>query len=317
MTAIELAAGELSAEIWTYGATLVSMIAPDAAGVAGPIVWCRGGLVDYDDPDDRGGYPGATVGRWANRIAAGRFVLDGRHYELGCNDGSNHLHGGPIGFDQYVWEVEATSEAEGSSVDLSLVSPAGDAGYPGRLDVRLRYELDERSLTMTYEATTDAPTIVNLTNHAYWNLAASGSVSDHRLTVRADGYLPVDESQIPNGAIADVEGTRFDLRAERPLGEVLIDGGLDHCYVLAAGDGAGAILSDPHSGRRMSIETDQPGVQVYTANHLDPPHTAVCLETQRLPDAPNQPTFGPAVLRPGETYRHRTRHLFGVDPVRR
>ncbi len=313
VTAVVLEVGDLSAEVWSYGARLVSVGVPDRSGlttnVAGPV----GSLAGYDDPKGRGGYRGATIGRYANRIAGGRFSLDGHAFQLTRNDGPNHLHGGWLGFDQVVWEAEAATDGNEAVVTFSHFSPDGDEGYPGNLDVRVRYALSMDSLTIDYEATTDAPTIVNLTNHAYWNLSGGGLIGDHVLQVLAKSYLPVDEKSIPTGTIEPVSGTRFDFVEQRLIGDLSIDGGIDHCFVLdQPAGGPVAVLQDLRSGRAMTVETDQPGLQIYTANYLDPPHTAVCLEAQRLPDMPNQSAFGSAVLLPGEIYRQRTRYAFDL-----
>lgn len=313
VTAYTLQAGQLQAVVWDYGAHLVELQAPDRRGERTNVVMPRGTVDVYAsnpaDPSDRAGYVGATVGRYANRIAAGRFSLDGVAYELATNNGANHLHGGMIGFDQYVWTAETFTTDTSAGIHLRHTSPAGDEGYPGTLEVEVTYTLDvENKLTMAYSATTDAPTVVNLTNHAYWNLAGGGSINRHLLRLGAAHYLPVDETQIPLGGPEPVAGSRFDLRKPKMID--VADGGLDHCFVLDMALPA-AELVHPTSGRRMTVETDQPGVQVYTANHLDPPHTAVCLETQRFPDAPNHADWD-AVLRPGETYSQRTVHTFGT-----
>ena len=303
----ELVADGLRAEVWSYGATLVRLETPDRHGEAANVVMARGALEQCDDPLDRGGYQGATIGRHANRIAGGRLDLDGRVHQLVCNEGPNHLHGGAIGFDQYVWEVEAKSEG---SVEFRLVSPDGDEGYPGEVTVVARYALDADSLTIAYEATTSASTVLNLTNHAYWNLAGEGTIDQHELLVNASSYLPVDATAIPCGGPAMTSGTRFDLTARRTLGPVLRDGGIDNYYVLDSGIGPAAELGHEPSGRVMIVETDQPGMQVYTADKLDPPHQGLCLETHIAPDTPNQPSLGSALLRPGETYRNRTKYSF-------
>jgi len=308
--AFVLAAGDLSAEVWSYGATLVGVQVPDRRGVAANVVRRHRSLTDYEDNGD---YLGAAIGRYANRIAGGRFNLDGVAYQVGMNDGPNHLHGGRIGFDQYVWQAEPDAGGE-ASVVFSHHSPDGDEGFPGNLDTRVRYTLGEDSLTIEYEAVTDAPTVVGLTNHAYWNLAGDKTISDHVLQVHAEHYLPVDEGLIPLGAPAPVAGTGFDLREPRRLGDAVATGGFDHSYVLddRAGLRVAAELWDPASGRAMTVETDRDALQVYTANYLDPPHTGVCLEAQCAPDSPNQTALGSAILRPGDTYRQLTRHSFTV-----
>ncbi len=316
----ELRAGDLRAEIWNFGATLVALDAPDRDGVVANVVARHDDLSGYDDPDARAGYLGATVGRWANRIRGGRCTVDGRDVVLETNDGAHHLHGG-VGFDQRIWTIQevagdAGTAADTAAIEASLVSPDGDAGYPGRLEVTVTFTLSPTQLTIDYTATSDAVTPINLTNHAYWNLAGGGRIDEHRVRIPASHYLPVDEGSIPVGGPASVEGTRFDFRTERPLGPFVGDPiavGYDHC-LLPDGEGLRRVAEvvDPVSGRTMVVETDQPGVQLYTANYLEPPHTALCLETQRAPDAVNQPELGPSLLEPGQTYRHTTVHTFGV-----
>ncbi len=318
VTAWELRAGGLRAEIWSLGATLVALDVPDRDGATANVVARHDDLTGYDDPAERAGYLGATVGRWANRIRNGRCTVDGRDLVLETNDGVHHLHGG-VGFDQRIWSIEQVADGvgeEAAAIEASLVSPDGDAGYPGRLEVAVRFTLSPTQLAIDYTATSDAVTPINLTNHAYWNLAGGGRIDDHRVTIPASRYLPVDEGSIPVGGPSPVAGTRFDFTAERALGPFEGDplaAGYDHC-LLPDGDGLRPIAAvhDPASGRTMRVQSDQPGVQLYTANYLEPPHTALCLETQRAPDAVNQPELGPALLAPGETYRHSTIHTFGI-----
>lgn len=299
--------GILQVEVWDRGATLVAVEVPDGTDGRVSLV-LRPEPPAGADGSDRGGYVGATIGRYANRIAGSRFELGGEVHSLTTNEGPNHLHGGRDGFDQRVWAPELGDD----EVTFTLVSPDGDQGYPGRLTASVRYRIDRATLEIAYAAVTDAPTVVNLTNHAYWNLAGGGTVTDHEITVRAGRWLPVDDASIPTGEIAAVEGTRFDLRRPQPLADLLRTGGLDHCFLLDGADEVRdvATLSHPPSGRSMVVATDQPALQVYTANHMEPPYTAVCLETQRPPNAPNEPGLGPSVLHPGDTYRHRTTHTF-------
>ncbi|MDH3755866.1 MAG: galactose mutarotase [Acidimicrobiia bacterium] len=312
-SAYRLHAGTLGVTVWDYGAHLIEVVAPDRDGERIDVVTSRGSLADHLE-SDRGGYTGATIGRYANRIAGGRFTLAGRRYRLATNDGPNHLHGGLIGFDQYVWDGEPFEEPTRCGVRLQLQRPHGDEGYPGAVGVEVTYALDDGDrLSIDYTATTTAPTIVSLTNHAYWNLAGGGSIADHELQVMASRYLEVDDTQIPIGSPRSVDGTRYDFREARRLGDSELEDGYDHCLLLDT-PGVAAVLIDPGSGRRMTVATDQPGLQLYTANHLDQPHTAVCLEAQQLPDAPNRPDFPSPTLRPGEVYRQHTEHRFDLAP---
>ncbi|MFC9273250.1 aldose epimerase family protein [Streptomyces zhihengii] len=324
--------GGVHAEILTYGAVLHSLGVPDTSGDVRSVVV---GLPSADAYDKAGGYFGAVVGRYANRIADGRLTLDGTTYELPLNDRGHTLHGGPEGFHTKVWEAAGGSGDDTAWVRLSLRSPDGDMGFPGTLDVRVTYTLDAAgTLSCAYTATTDQPTVVNLCNHAYFNLAGGGDVLGHTLQVDAPAYLPVDAASIPlAGAPAGVAGTAFDLTSPRVLGErvgaadeqVRGAGGFDHCWVLAgAADGGlrrAARLAAPRESRVMEVWTTEPGIQVFTANHLDGAlqdaagrplerHAAVCLETQHFPDAPNRPEYPSPVLRPGTTAESRTEFRF-------
>jgi galactose mutarotase-like enzyme len=265
---------------------------------------------------------GSTVGRYANRVAGGRFPLEGREVRLEGNDRGNHLHGGPDGFDRRIWTLEDGSE---DHAELRLVSPDGDQGFPGRLETRVRFETTRDSILIRFEATTDAVTVVNLTSHAYFNLdgEGTGGVDEHRLSVEADAYLPVDGTGIPTGGPEPVSGTPFDLRRPTRIGDVVRDAhpqiraarGIDHNYVLAgSGPRLAATLASPRTGTRMELHTDQPGLQVYTGNFLEGSTGStegrlyrqgdgIALEPQLLPDSPNRPDFASPVLRPGETYR--------------
>lgn len=307
-----LSAGDLRAEVWTYGATLVRVDVPDRHGHRVNVVRSRGDLAAHDEVTDRRGYGGATIGRYANRISDASFELDGTRHRLSANESGNLLHGGTIGFDQYVWSATGWADDDTATVELTLTSPDGDQGFPGRLDVRVGVVLEAAGITFDYTATTDAPTVVALTNHAYWNLAGGGLIDDHELELSSSRYLPVRADLIPTGEIASVDGTRFDFRRADAIGhhiDIETGRGFDHCFLL---DGAvvAAVLRDPASGRSMTVTTDQPAVQLYTADHIDPPRSALCLETEVLPDTPNRPEFGSALLRPGETYRQTTRHAF-------
>jgi aldose 1-epimerase len=267
-------------------------------------------------------YLGSTIGRYANRIAGGRFVLDGEEVRLGTHDRGNHLHGGPDGFDRRLWLVEDQSPTHAV---LSLESPDGDQGFPGTLRASVRFEVTGDTVRVDFEATTDAATVVNLTNHAYFNLdgVGHGTIDDHLLTVDADHYLPVDPTGIPLGGDAEVAGTPFDLRAPARLGaaarsgheQVALARGIDHNFVLRGGGMRPvAVLTSPRTRTSLELSTDQPGLQVYTGNFLDGSLPSadggrhrqgdgVALEPQLFPDTPRRPEFGSAVLRPGEVYR--------------
>ncbi|MER7546362.1 aldose epimerase family protein [Actinomadura sp.] len=296
--------GRLRVAVLTYGATVQRLELADGANVVL-------GLDTLDDYLTRSRYFGAVVGRYGNRIARGRFTLDGTEYRLPVNDGENSLHGGVRGFDKRVWRAEPAGPAE---LLLSLVSPDGDEGYPGTLTASVRYLLDGDALRLEYRATTDAPTVVNLTNHSYFNLAGSGDVRGHVVMLEADRYLPVDEGKIPTGELAPVAGTPFDFTVPTEVGARL-GGRYDHCYVLQGR----ATVTDPGSGRSMEVTTTEPGVQFYTGHMLDAgatpygPFAGLCLETQRFPDAPNRPDFPSAVLRPGEEYASTTEYRFSLS----
>ncbi|CAN5504774.1 galactose mutarotase [soil metagenome] len=329
--AITLSNGHgVSATVITYGATLQALIAPDRAGKPADIAL---GFADAGAYVKNASYFGASVGRFANRIGKGRFSLDGKTYQLALNNnGVAALHGGVKGFDKAVWKVLDVKRGAIASVTFGHVSPDGDEGYPGTLTVTATYALDERNqLTITYGATTDKPTIVNLTNHALFNLAGEGApegAMGNVLTLAADGYTPVDAELIPTGVITPVAGTAFDFRPPKVVGErvrdasdpqVVIGRGYDHNYVLTGASGAAprlaARLSDPKSGRVLEILTDQPGIQVYTGNFIDGTTVGksgqiyrqgdgIALEPQHFPDAPNRPNFAPVRLDPGQTYRN-------------
>ncbi|MET8975929.1 aldose epimerase family protein [Streptomyces sp. NPDC004539] len=296
--------------VLSYGGIVQSVEVPDRDGRTADVVLGFAELAGYlDHPEP---FLGALIGRYANRIADARFTLDGRTYELAPNNAPNSLHGGPLGFDKVVWDVEETGP---HAVRLSRVSPDGEEGFPGRLEVSVTYALDASgALRIAYEATTDAPTVVNLTNHSYFNLAGSSVATDHELRVAASRYTPVDDTLIPVGEPADVSGSRFDLRTSRKAG-----GGYDHNFVLDKGVTAGpeevAELHDPASGRVLTVSTTEPGLQVYTADHLSAPFSpcaGIALETQHFPDSPNRPDFPSTVLRPGEVYRSETVYGFSA-----
>lgn len=321
----------VSATVITYGATLQSLVAPGRNGTKADIVL---GFADAGAYARNASYFGATVGRVANRIGKGRFTLDGKAYQLALNNnGVAALHGGVKGFDKVVWKVlDAKSDAAGASVTLGYVSPDGDQGYPGTLTATATYALDEKNqLTVTYGATTDKPTIVNMSNHALFNLAGEGSsdgAMGNVLTLPADAYTPVDAELIPTGEIKPVVGTPFDFRKPTAVGDrirdardpqMVIGRGYDHNYVLNGKSGAlrlAARLSDPKSGRTLDVLSDQPGIQFYAGNFIDGTMVGksgkiyrqgdgIALEPQHFPDAPNKPAFASIRLNPGETYSNR------------
>lgn len=318
----------LEARTMTYGAALVSLKIPDRRGIRDDV--CLG----FDDLEGYLGshpYFGVTIGRYANRIAKARFVLDGLEYKLAANNNGNSLHGGLKGFDKAVWTAETVPIPDGVGVRLRYLSRDGEEGYPGNLAVSVEYVLTAANeLRIAYEAETDRRTPVNLTSHAYWNLRGEGrgDILGHVLRIEADAYTVVDSptNLIPTGEIASVAGTPLDFRTPRRIGERigLVEGGYDHNYVLRSGGGTLALaarVEEPESGRAMEILTDQPAIQLYTGNFLDgtvvgkggkpyPRHSGLCLETQHFPDSPNHPNFPSTVLDPGRTFRSVTVHRF-------
>jgi aldose 1-epimerase len=296
--------------VLSYGGIVQSVEVPGRDGRTANVVL---GFAELDGYlENPGPYLGALIGRYANRIAGGRFTLDGRTYALAPNNGPNSLHGGERGFDQRVWEVTPVEHG----LRLTRVSPHGEEGFPGRLAVSATYTLDaDGALRIGYEAVTDAPTVVNLTNHSYFNLsgAGSGPAGGHELRIAAARYTPVDEELIPTG-VAEVAGTRFDFRKARETGS-----GYDHNFVLDKGVTAAAEevaeLYDPVSGRVLTVATTEPGLQLYTADHLDAPLSpgaGIALETQHFPDSPNRPEFPGTVLRPGAVFRSETVYAFST-----
>jgi aldose 1-epimerase len=316
----------------TYGGIITSINVRDRDGRRADVVLGHDTLADYLRDDS---YFGAIIGRYANRIGGSRFAIDGQTYSLSANDGRNSLHGGFRGLDKVVWNAQAIEAERAAAVRLSHTSPDGDGGYPGALSVSVVYAFNDRGeLAIDYEATTDKPTVVNLTNHSYFNLSGEGSgdVLGSVLTLYADRYTPVDEELIPTGAIESVDGTPLDFRTPTAIGARIRDArlielakGYDHNFVLnrgGAGEVKAAEVFDPRSGRVLEVFTTEPGVQLYLANHQDGnvgkaghvynQYAAFCLETQHYPDSPNKQQFPSTILRPGETYRSRTVYAFSV-----
>ena len=333
-------ANGLVVRVSELGATITDLRVPDSQGRIHRVVLGYDSLAPYLD---RGDYLGAVVGRYAGRIEGGRISLAGTRYQLALNEGGNHLHGGVLGFDKQVWAGDASLIDTGPSVRMRLVSPDGDQGYPARLEVCVYYVLthDDR-LLIEYHAIADAMTIINLTNHSYFNLCGNGSndVLTHELTIHGDQYLPLGPGMIPTGEIDSVEGTPLDFRSPRrigqrlgePHGQLTIAGGYDHTWVLGHGrTGApvrAATLREPSSGREMSVWTTEPGLHVYTGNSLGGGstdakevafrrHSGVCMETQHFPNSPNVSHFPSTWLAPGEAFRSRTVFAFAVRPQSR
>ncbi len=312
-----------------YGALLVSVETADRAGRLGSVTLSYGSFGEAL----AGGVFGSVVGRFANRIGGGGFEIDGRRFNLHTvNRDGVHIHGGTTGFHRQRWKGAASSEGGAARVVLSLTSPDGHEGYPGRVEASVTYTLDDSDvLALDYAGRSDAPTHLNLTNHAYFNLAGGGDVRDHLLRLDSDYILATDRRKVPTGERLPVAGTPFDFREPKPIGRDIggiEGGGYDHCFIIAcddSGDGGTspvpfARLSDPSSGRVLEIATTKPGVQIFTANSFSdnpfPRWGGICFETQHFPDAPNQPGFPSSLLRPGEEYRHRTEFRFGTEGER-
>jgi aldose 1-epimerase len=318
----------------TYGGIIQSLRVPDKAGRFSDVVLGFDGLAGYlaEHP-----FFGAIIGRYGNRIGKARFTLDGRTYKLAANNGPNHLHGGVRGFDKVLWNAEQAKTGEGPAVAFTRTSPDGEEGYPGNLNVRVTYTLtDKNELIVDYHATTDKATPVNLTQHSYFNLAgqASGTILGHELMLNADRYTPVDDTLIPTGELAPVEGTPFDFRKSTAVGARInqdhpqLEHGLgyDHNWVLnrqGSGLQLAARVHEPKTGRTLEISTTEPGIQFYAGNFLDGKltgkeqavyghRTGFCLETQHFPDSPNKPQFPSTILEPGAEYRSRTVFTFGT-----
>jgi len=331
----------MTVRIIALGAAIQSVVAPDRDGQMADVAIGYPTLDGYLAQPE---YFGATVGRVANRIAEGRFELDGKTYQTPVNNGPNALHGGVAGFDKVLWDVVAVQAGDSPSVTLRYVSPDGDQGYPGELTTTATYALnDDNELSVDYQATTDAPTVVNLSNHGYWNMAGEGAAAgalDNLLTIPAEEYTPTDATAIPTGEFRKVEGTVFDFRTATPVGERVRDAsdeqirfgrGYDHNWVISRERAAAprmiARLEDPVSGRTMELISDQPGLQFYSGNFFDGTIVgkagqiyrmgdAIVLEPQMFPDTPNQPAFGSVRLDPGQTYRNHMVFRFSAAPRR-
>jgi aldose 1-epimerase len=348
-----LSNGSMSASIITYGGILQQLRAPDRRGRMANVTLGYKTLTGYteetgDPPQANSTYFGAIIGRYGNRIGGAKFTLDGHDYTLDANNNGNTLHGGDQGFDKFVWAATPFKRAGVVGVKLTRTSaegegctpPPGCTGFPGTLQVEVNYTLDKHNhLRLDYSATTDKPTVVNLTNHAYWNLAGegSGTIYDHRLTLNADRFTPVDKTLIPTGVLKRVAGTPFDFRTPHSIGarirnpdqQLAFGQGYDHNWVLkrhGAGLARAARLRDPQSGRVLTISTTEPGIQFYSGNFLDGTRygtsghayrqgDGLALETQHFPDSPNKPSFPSTVLRPGSTYKTST--VLGFSTARR
>ncbi len=319
------------AKVTNYGAILTELHVPDRTGKMGDVVLGFDNLDSYTkDPPPP--YFGATVGRVANRVAKGKFTLDGKEYTLAVNNGPSSLHGGIKGFDKKVWKAVIVKSAEGPSVKFEYHSPDGEEGYPGAVDVTVEYTLtNKNSIQLDYTAKTDKATPINLTNHSYFNLSGGGDVLGYDMMINADHYTPVDDTLIPTGKIDVVKGTPLDFTFSHPIGEHMKEvagdpNGYDHNYIINGGGKAltlAATVHDPNSGRVLEMYTTEPGVQFYTGNFLDGTitgkggvvyaiHDAFCLEAQHYPDSINHPNFPTVVLKPGQTYRQKTEYVFST-----
>ena len=326
----------LRAQVITYGGTIVGIEVPDRKGVRDNIVLTLPSLAHYLTQDS---YLGALVGRFANRIGGASFALDGNKYHLSKNDGDNCLHGGAKGFNKAIWRVVDQADTPEPRLTLRHFSPHGDQGFPGAVILEVTYVVSEsNTLRIRYQAETDCPTVVNFTNHAYFNLAGrlSADILEHEVMIAAERFTPVDNQLIPTGQIRDVAGTPFDFREPYPIGgrigqrdeQLMAALGYDHNFVLSLPPRGERRLAararDPRSGRVLEVHTTEPGLQFYSGNHLDGTlggptgrvyrrHTGFCLETQHFPDSPNQPAFPCTVLRPGERFTSATEYRFSIE----
>jgi aldose 1-epimerase len=320
--------GGLRVKVSDYGGIVTSVLAPDSDGALGEVVLGFDTIEEYLTSK---AYMGCIVGRYANRIAGARFKIDGVEHRVTRNHGAHHLHGGARGFDKVLWEAHTAVDSESARLELHYRSVDGEEGYPGNLDAWVTYTLnDAAELRIDYRAKTDRATVVNLSNHTYFNLACWGTVLGHELMIDADLFTPIDGELILTGKTRGVDGTPMDFRKPRRVGERIAEpyeqleygGGYDHNYVLNKGGEPAVALHDPSSGRVLEVSTTQPGVQLYTGNFLDGSesgrgrtyarHAGLCLETQHYPDSPNQPSFPSTVLRPGKTYDQSTVFRFSA-----
>jgi aldose 1-epimerase len=326
--------------ILTYGSIIQSIEVPDRGGQVDDVVLGFPTLDGYlNNTGPAKTYFGAVIGRYGNRIAKGTFSLNGREYHLPINNNGNHLHGGTAGFDTKVWQASPQSDSDSVGLKLQYVSPAGEMGYPGTLTTTVTYTLgQENELRVDYHATTDAPTVISLTNHSYFNLAGEDTldVYDQKLTINADNYTPTDQTQIPTGQIAPVNGTPFDFTSPTAIGahitandpQLLLAHGYDHNWVINRGNNTGLVQAaraeDPRTGRTLTISTTEPGVQFYTSNFIGGAFTGTSghiyrqgagftMETQHYPDSPNHPDFPTTALNPGQTYNSTTVFAFGTE----
>lgn len=328
-------ANGMEISVTNYGGILTSVKVPDASGAFADVVL---GFDSLDGYLGRHPYLGAIIGRYSNRIANGRFTLNGKEYVLATNNGPNALHGGLEGFDKKVWQAEEVTTSNGPGLRLTYVSPDGEEGYPGTLTVNVTYSLsNENQIQIDYRATTDTDTVLNLTNHSYFNLkgAGNGTILDHEVLINADRFTPVDAGLIPTGEFRSVEGTPFDFRAATAIGEridadeeqIKLGGGYDHNYILNGSSGSlrlAARVKEPSSGRVMEVLTDQPGMQFYTGNFLDgsvigkggiayEKRFGFCMETQHYPNSPNRDVFPSTVLKAGDTFTTTTIYRFSTE----
>ncbi|QJR81244.1 galactose mutarotase [Alteromonas pelagimontana] len=325
-------ANGVEVDVISYGGIITRLVTPDKNGKSGNIVLGMDNLEDYVSSNP---YFGAIIGRYGNRIANGKFTLNGTEYQLATNDGDNHLHGGVQGFDKKIWQMHPFTTANSAGVKLTLISPDGDQGYPGTLNTEVTYTLtNNNTLDMQFVATTDKPTIVNLTQHTYFNLAGKGDILEHQVQIHADAITPVDSGLIPTGELMPVQGTPFDFRQPQAIGKAInADNvqlerakGYDHNYILKDEVNGelveAANVYDPASGRTLTVYTVEPAVQFYSGNFLDGStsqeyrdhgmRSAFCLEPQHNPDSPNQPNFASTRLLPGEIYSTQIVYEFGA-----